>query len=61
MVVAALLGCAVVVVATLLGMCGGCDWFAWEIEIDWRDKDKERKEWKRYNFFYKIFVWFILF
>ena len=31
----------------------GCDWFAWEIKTDRRDKDKEREEieeWKRYNF-----------
>ena len=37
-------GGGLVVVATLLGMCGGCDWFAWEIETDRRDKDRERKE-----------------
>ena len=51
----------------LAGVCGGgcylaghvwwwsagSDWFTCEIEIDWRDKDKERKEWKRYNFFKK--------
>ena len=34
---------------------GGCDWFAWEIETNQRDKDREReerKEWKRYNFLF---------
>ena len=39
---------------------GGCDWFAWEIETDRRDKDRVREEWKRYNFFSFCMVYIIL-
>ena len=61
-------GGGLVVVATLLGMCGGCDWFAWEIETDRRDKDRKRgkrgmeeRDIYIYIYIFFLFVWFILF